>query len=110
MTQTTLGALLGTIGEDTDLLTLALLEDVRYDLGSLDVRSAGLQAVFSADGDDLVKGDGGFHLSVELFHVDHVAVLYLVLLSAGLDNRVHFIGTCLFLRLATLGRERHLSA
>ena len=56
MAEAALRALLGTIGEDADLLTLALLEHIGNDLRTVDVGSAGLKTVLAADRDNLIKG------------------------------------------------------
>ena len=89
MAQRALAALLGLIGEDGDFLALAVLDDPRFHGGALDVRRADFQFFVVMQGDDLIKGHGGFLGSIQLFHEQNVAVLHFVLLAAGFDDGVH---------------------
>ena len=90
MSLTTTGAsLLLLVLEDAHLLFLALLFNLAGNLGTFDIRCADL-CCFAAQQTDLVNDDfvTGFH--VELFDEDCLSLFNFQLLSACLDNCVHF--------------------
>ena len=89
MTQLTGLTLLGLVGEDGDLLTLAVLQHIGGDGSTLHIGSADLQVRIVVQSDHLIEGDRGFLSNIQLLNVQNVAVLNLVLLAAGFDNCVH---------------------
>ena len=89
MTELSLAALLGLVGEYGDLLSLAVFNYLCGNGSAVNVRSAGLYAVISAYCEDLVESDGIISVYVELLDEDLVACLYLILLSACFNYCVH---------------------
>ena len=82
-------ALLGTIGQDVELLALAVLDDLGDNGSALNNGSANLDRALLANGENLIEGDFGISLSVQLLDVNDVADLDAVLLATGFDNCVH---------------------
>ena len=82
-------ALLGTIGQDVELLALAGLDDLGNNGSALNNGSADLDSALLANGENLIEGDFAVVLSVQLLDVDDVAALNAVLLATGFDNCVH---------------------
>ena len=89
VTELALLILLGLVGEDNNLLRLAVLENLCGDARAFNRGSSDYNAVILADGNDLVKGDLLLRLCVQLFDEYDIAGLNLLLLSAGFDNCVH---------------------
>ena len=73
-------ALLGTIGQDVELLALAVLDDLGDNGSALNNGSANLNRALLANGENLIEGDFGISLSVQLLDVNDVADLDAVLL------------------------------
>ena len=89
MTLEGLGVLLGTVLEDADLLALAVLQNLRLNLGAIDDGSTEL-GVFPIDNcQNLIESHGCVSLRRELLDVDHIALFDVVLLTAGNDNSLH---------------------
>ena len=86
-------ALFGGVLEDADLLALAVLHHGSVHAGALHHGGAEGGAVAVEDSQDLVEGDLGVGLGLQLFDEEGVALGHLVLLSAGLNNCVHRIST-----------------
>lgn len=74
-------ALLRLVGKDRNLLRLAVLQNLARNACALNIRSADLRAVLVADCDDR-ELDRFVFIGRELFDIDDVAVLNLVLLTA----------------------------
>ena len=85
-----LGVLLGAVLEDTDLLALAVLHDLRLDLSASDSGGTELGVLTVDNCQNLIEGNGFFSLRIELLDVDHIALFDVVLLTAGNDNSLHF--------------------
>ena len=101
--------LLGLVGEDGDLLTLSVLKNDTLNL-CVNVRSTYFKiSVVVANCNNLIEYYSFFCGCIELFDEDNVAALNTVLLTAGFDDCVHFSGTCLNSRLATVGGKIHLN-
>ena len=102
MAHLALGILLGLVGEHGDFLGLAVLNHLAGDSGTLHIGSADLGALFAKHGH---HGElhGVVFRRVQLLHIDDVAVLHFVLLTAGLDDCKHVV-SCLFSNLATARR------
>ena len=81
---------------------MELLDNLSFHRSALDIRRADLQLLVVMQCNDLVKGDGGVFGRIQLFDEQNVAALHLVLLAAGFDNCVHYVGTSLFCILANL--------
>ncbi len=75
--------------EDLDLLTLAGFDQGRSNLGTVDDRRANRHALVTAQHKDFTEIDGSASVAVDLLDNNHIARLNPVLLSAGLDHRVH---------------------
>ena len=73
-------ALLGTIGQDVELLALAGLDDLGNNGSALNNGSADLDRALLANGENLIEGDFAVVLSVQLLDVDDVADLNACLL------------------------------
>ena len=82
-------ALLGTIGQNVELLALAILDDLAGHGSAFHNGGANLDAAFLADGENAVEGDLGISLSAQLLDENAVADLDAVLLATGNDNCVH---------------------
>ena len=82
-------ALLGTIGQDVELLALAGLDDLGNNGSALNNGSADLDRALLANGENLIEGDFAVVLSVQLLDVDDVADLNAVLLATGFVNCLH---------------------
>src|SRR5699024_2003437 len=65
-------ALLGTIGQNVQLLALAILDDLADNASALDNGSADLDAALLANSQDTVKGDFRISLSAQLLDEDAV--------------------------------------
>ena len=89
MAHLALFALLRLISEDRNLLSLAVLQDLACNGSALNIRGADFCSVFAANCNDRERNCLVF-IGSELLNVDHVAVLYLVLLTAGFNNCKHF--------------------
>ena len=106
MAKLALFALLRLVGENRDLLRLAVLNHLAGDRCALHIGVAQLEAVFAAQGYHL-EGDCAVFFRGQLLDINDVALLYFVLLAAGFDNRVHG-NSCLFFELAIRRRaDRH---
>lgn len=81
--------LLGLVSKYGDFLTLTRLQYLSCNGCALNVGRTDLDAVVGTDAENLVKGYFGILLGVKLLNIDNVAVLYLVLLTAGNDYCVH---------------------
>lgn len=81
--------LLGLVLKDDDLLALAVLDDLSLHRGALYNGSAEGSLVPVQDSQDLVKGHLVPGLVGQLLDEEGIALGHLVLLAAGLDNRVH---------------------
>ena len=81
-------ALLGLHLVDADLLALALFQDLAGHGSAVHIGSAKGAGFSVDDGEDLVEGDGGAFLGVQLLDEDHVALRHAVLLAAGDDDCV----------------------
>ncbi len=75
--------------EDLDLLALAGLDQRGCDSGAVDQRSADRNTLVAAQHEDFTEIDGSASVAVDLLDNNHIARLDPVLLSAGLDHRVH---------------------
>ena len=82
-------ALLGTIGQDVELLALAVLDDLGHNGSALNNGSANLDRALLANGENLNEGDFAVVLSVQLLDLDDVADLNAVLLATGFYDCVH---------------------
>src|SRR5699024_11112269 len=82
-------ALLGTIGQDVELLALAVFDNLGDNRSAVHDGRANLDGALLAHGQDLVKGDFGIGFGVQLLDEDGIADLDAVLLATGLDNCVH---------------------
>ena len=102
MTHLPFFVLLGLVGEDSDFLGLAVLDDFGIDLGALDIGRTDFDAVVSANCEDLVKYDFVVCFDVELLDVELLAGFDLVLFSAGFNDCLHCV-IILCYRLATTG-------
>ena len=80
-------ALLGTIGQDVELLALAGLDDLGNNGSALNNGSADLDRALLANGENLIEGDFAVVLSVQLLDVA-TSPTYAVLLATGFDNCV----------------------
>mgnify|MGYP001625624466 CR=1 FL=1 len=89
VTHLALGVLLGTIGEDGDLLPLAVLDDLRGHLGTLNNGSPELEVAIVAGSDHSVKFNSGICFSVQLLDEKNIAFADAILLPTGLDDSVH---------------------
>src|SRR5699024_9405638 len=81
--------LFGTIGDDVQLLALAILDDLGGNGSALHNGSAHLDRALLAHSEDLIELHFGVSFSVQLLDVDDVALLHAVLLTAGNDDCVH---------------------
>ena len=84
-------ALLGTIGQDVELLALAGLDDLGNNGSALNNGSADLDRALLANGENLIEGNFAVVLSVQLLDINNVADLNAVLLATGFNNCVHVI-------------------
>ena len=105
-------ALLGGVLEDTDLLALAVLDDLGVHLRTLHHGSAELSVLAVDDGQDLVEHHGITRVDVQLLDKQGVALRDVVLLTTGHDNCLHACCTCLSFITDSLsgasGRSRNL--
>lgn len=85
------GVLTTTELEDADLVGAADLDDGARDGGTLDEGLADLEAVLTGNGENFVEGNLGVGFLAEELDLDVVADADAVLLTAGLDDRVHVI-------------------
>ena len=72
------GALLGTILEDGDLLTLAVANDLSLDLSALDCGGTKLAVLAIDDCQNLIEYHGLTSLGVQLLNEDDVAFFHAV--------------------------------
>ena len=84
-----LGVLLGAVLEDADLLALAILQNLSLNLSTCNCGRAELGVSAVNNCQNLIEGHGFFSLRRELLDVDHIALLDVVLLTAGNDNSLH---------------------
>ena len=89
MAHTASTVLLCAIGDDVQLLALAILDDLGRDGSALNNGSANLDRTLLADSENLIKLHFGVSFNVQLFDVDDVALLHAVLLTAGNNDCVH---------------------
>ena len=68
-------ALLGTIGDDVELLALAVLDDLADNGSAFNNGSANLNSALLANGQDFFEGDFAVSLSVQLLNKNAVANL-----------------------------------
>ena len=66
-------ALLGTIGDDVELLALAVLDNLAHNGSAFHNGSADLDSALLANGQDLVKSDFAVSLNAQLLDIDAVA-------------------------------------
>ena len=84
-----LGVLLGTVLEDADLLALAILQHHSLNLSTCNCGGTELGVSTVDNCQNLNEGDGLLRLRREHLDVDHIALLDVVLLTAGNDNSLH---------------------
>ena len=105
-------ALLGVVLEDTDLLALAVLDDLGVNLRALHHGSAELGVLAVHDGQNGVEGNGLAGLDVQLLDEKRITLGNVVLLTTGHDNCLHACCTCLSFITDSLsgasGRSRNL--
>ena len=90
MTHFTLFVLFGLVGENSNLLGLAVFQHLGFYAGAGNGGSAKL-GVFSVDNCQyLIEGYGCFCFCVQFLNVDHVACLNAVLLATSNDNCLHY--------------------
>ena len=84
-----LGVLLGTVLEDANLLALAILQNLSLNLSTCNCGGTelGVSTIYNCQ--NLIEGNGRFSLRREFLDVDHIALLDVVLLTAGNDNSLH---------------------
>ncbi|MNC63680.1 hypothetical protein D3C75_1138240 [compost metagenome] len=75
--------------EDLDLLALAGFDQGCSNRRTVDQRSADRNTLVAAQHEDFTEIDGSASVAVEFLDNNHIARLNPVLLSAGLDHRVH---------------------
>ena len=91
MTLTLVIALLGLVLVDTDLLALAVLNDSGFHLRALHHGSAELGVFAVNDRQNLIEGNGVARLDGELLNEQGVALVHNILLTAGNDDRLHYL-------------------
>ena len=83
--------LLCAIGDDVQLLALAILDDLGRNGSALNNRSANLDRTLLANSENLITLHFGVGLNVQLFDLADVPLLHAVLLTAGNNDCVHFV-------------------
>ena len=89
MTHFTLFVLFGLVGENSNLLGLAVFQNGSLNRCALNLRSADFHAIVVRDHNDFVDGDLGVSFTLELLYKNDVSNLNTVLLSASFHNCVH---------------------
>lgn len=75
--------------EDKDLFGAELLDDFAGDASRLQGGRSDLEAAITADHQDVVKDDLLIFFARQFFDKEHVAFFDTVLLTAGLNDRIH---------------------
>ena len=104
MTHLALRILLGAIGEDGNLLRLAVLDYLSCNLGSLNGGCTKLEVTIVAGSDYSVELNSGICFSVQLLDEKNIAFRYTILLSTVSMIAYIVPGTCLFLKTRCMGR------
>ena len=99
MAHTASTVLLCAIGDDVQLLALAILDDLFIKGSTVQNGSANLSRTLLAYSENLIKLHFGVGLNVQLFDVDDVALLHAVLLTAGNNDCVHLFHSFSFYSL-----------
>ena len=89
MAHGTFAAFFGFVGEDGDLLRLAVFHDFGRNLSALHNGGADDHTLVLAYCNDFVKGDGAVCFCIQLLHINNVAYGYAILFAAGFDDCVH---------------------
>ena len=100
MTHLALFVLLWLVGEDGNLLTLAVLENLSLNSGLCTILAC-LEALVAAYCQNFIKCDFCISLGIQLFDVENIALSNLVLLTTCYDSCVYSIIS--FISLATIG-------
>ena len=85
--------LLGLVAEDSDLLALAVLDDLSLDGSTLNSGSADLGVLTIQHSQNLLELHGSASLSLQLLDVQDITLGDGLLLTTGHDNCFHFFFT-----------------
>ena len=84
-------ALLGLVLEDSDLLSLAVLDDLSLDNSTLNNGSADLGVLTVQHSQNLLELHGFFSFDLQLLDVQDITLGDGILLTTGHDNSFHFL-------------------